>query len=207
MTANTARSERLDRRKIVAAALELLDEVGLDELSTRLLATRLGVKQPALYWHFKNKGELTAALAEAMLDGATPPPPAPGDDPAAWLADRARAFRRALLAHRDGARVHAGSRPTTAQLPALDAQVTALTTTGMSPGDALRATLAVSRYTIGWVLEEQAAQDEAEEQPVLGAFPGLAAAATVFAQRDTNGNYEHGLLALITGLLAKPRGD
>ena len=33
---------RLNRQKITCAALQLLDEIGLDALSTRVLATRLG---------------------------------------------------------------------------------------------------------------------------------------------------------------------
>jgi TetR/AcrR family tetracycline transcriptional repressor len=37
---------------VLEGAIELLDEVGLDELSTRKLASRLGVHAGALYWHF-----------------------------------------------------------------------------------------------------------------------------------------------------------
>ncbi|HEY8310696.1 MAG TPA: TetR family transcriptional regulator, partial [Gemmatimonadaceae bacterium] len=36
---------------IVRSALDLLNEVGLDAFTTRRLAERLGVKQPAIYWH------------------------------------------------------------------------------------------------------------------------------------------------------------
>jgi AcrR family transcriptional regulator len=45
----------LDRATIVATALRLLDEVGIDGLSTRRLATELGIKSASLYWHFKDK--------------------------------------------------------------------------------------------------------------------------------------------------------
>ena len=41
---------RLDLDQVVQAAITLLDEVGLDGLTTRALATRLGVQSPALYW-------------------------------------------------------------------------------------------------------------------------------------------------------------
>ena len=53
---------KVDRAQIVDEALKLLNEVGIDALSTRLLADRLNVRQPALYWHFKSK----RALIEAM---------------------------------------------------------------------------------------------------------------------------------------------
>ena len=58
---------RLTRDTVLRAALELLDEVGIDGLSTRKLAERLGVQSPTLYWHFKNKGELLDAMAEAIM--------------------------------------------------------------------------------------------------------------------------------------------
>ena len=40
-------AERLDRERVVRAALALLDEVGLDGLTLRRLAQDLGVKAPA----------------------------------------------------------------------------------------------------------------------------------------------------------------
>src|SRR5574338_752021 len=58
---------KLDKGTVIAAALELLNEVGMDSLTTRTLAERLKVQQPALYWHFQNKRALLDALAEAML--------------------------------------------------------------------------------------------------------------------------------------------
>ncbi len=58
---------KLDKGTVIAAALELLNEVGMDSLTTRKLAERLKVQQPALYWHFQNKRALLDALAEAML--------------------------------------------------------------------------------------------------------------------------------------------
>ena len=45
----------IEREKILDAALMLINEVGLDKFTTRRLAERLGVQQPALYWHFRSK--------------------------------------------------------------------------------------------------------------------------------------------------------
>jgi len=58
---------KLDREVILETALGLLDEVGMDKLSTRLLAERLGVQQPALYWHFRNKRALLDAMNSELL--------------------------------------------------------------------------------------------------------------------------------------------
>src|SRR5579875_3593997 len=56
----------LDREHVVRVALDLLDEVGLDELTMRRLADRLGVTAASLYWHVRDKDELLALLADAI---------------------------------------------------------------------------------------------------------------------------------------------
>ncbi len=53
---------------MINSALELLNEVGIEGLTTRKLAQKLGVEQPTLYWHVKNKRALPDALAIEMLD-------------------------------------------------------------------------------------------------------------------------------------------
>ncbi len=58
---------KVDRTRIVEEALKLLNEVGVDALSTRLLAERLQVRQPALYWHFKNKQGLLLELRHQAI--------------------------------------------------------------------------------------------------------------------------------------------
>ena len=40
---------------------------GLDGVTTRKLATRLGVQSPTLYWHVPNKAALITAIADAIL--------------------------------------------------------------------------------------------------------------------------------------------
>ena len=63
----------LSRDAVVAAALPLLDEVGIDGLSMRALADRLGVKAASLYWHLRDKQQLLEMLAEAVLDAVEVP--------------------------------------------------------------------------------------------------------------------------------------
>src|SRR4051812_25198547 len=95
----------LDRATIVQTALALLDEVGMDGLSTRRLAAELGVKGPSLYWHFKNKNELLAHMAAVLFLDALPEPDFTSadfdlDD---WLIKGAHGLRRTALSRRDGA--------------------------------------------------------------------------------------------------------
>ncbi|HGE7262434.1 TPA: TetR family transcriptional regulator, partial [Serratia marcescens] len=58
---------RLTRETVLRGALALLNEIGIDALSTRRLAQHLGVQSPTLYWHFKNKAELLKAMAETIM--------------------------------------------------------------------------------------------------------------------------------------------
>lgn len=148
---------KLERDTVVKEALDLLDEVGLDAVSTRALAKRLGVEQPSLYWHFRNKGELLAAMAgAAMRPHATLPLPSPPDDWRDWFLENTRSFRKTLLLRRDGARLHAGSRPAGADFRRAVQKVAFLVTSGIPEGDAQTAMLTSGRFTVGSVLEEQA---------------------------------------------------
>ncbi|MET9075993.1 TetR/AcrR family transcriptional regulator [Streptomyces sp. NPDC004232] len=54
-------------REIVAAARELLEEYGLDRLTMRTLADRLGIKAPSLYKHFADKHAVEVELTAQML--------------------------------------------------------------------------------------------------------------------------------------------
>lgn len=77
------------------AALQLLDEVGLADLSMRRIAARLDVQPSALYWHYANKQELLADLSDRIT--------ATIDSAGADVLDTARSIRDALFTHRDGA--------------------------------------------------------------------------------------------------------
>ncbi|MGX4655743.1 TetR/AcrR family transcriptional regulator C-terminal domain-containing protein [Micromonospora sp. SCSIO 07396] len=181
---------KLDRATVVAEALDLLDEVGLDGVSTRQLAKRLGVQQPSLFWHFRRKEDLLAAMAEAaMAPHANAPLPQPADDWREWFLENTRSFRRTLLIRRDGARLHAGLLPGPGDLGRLAHKMAFLTGAGVREADARMAMLAASRFTVGCVLEEQAddgRQDSANVPPI-----GHEAA------------FEAGLALILGGLVAR----
>jgi TetR/AcrR family tetracycline transcriptional repressor len=59
----------LTMETIVDEAIRLLNEEGLDGVSLRKLAARLGVKAPSLYWHFPDKAALMSALMERIFNG------------------------------------------------------------------------------------------------------------------------------------------
>ena len=64
---NRARAP-LGREEIARAALEMLDEEGLDALSMRRLADRLGVGTMTLYGYVRSKHELLDAAVEAAVE-------------------------------------------------------------------------------------------------------------------------------------------
>src|SRR4051812_11283888 len=70
----------------VQTAMALLKRVRLDGLTTRRLADELGVKSPALYWHFRSKQELLDAMADTLIREAGMGPPRSGETWQQWLA-------------------------------------------------------------------------------------------------------------------------
>lgn len=64
--ARDADRTRLSKAAVVERALALADALGLDALTIRKLAQELGVTPMALYWHFRSKEELLAALGDRV---------------------------------------------------------------------------------------------------------------------------------------------
>jgi len=59
--------ELSDRKKeIIDAALSLLNEQGIQELTMKRIASAVGVSEPALYRHFPSKSEILSAVVDAM---------------------------------------------------------------------------------------------------------------------------------------------
>ncbi len=67
---NKPRQERAKRtyEAILAAAAELLVEVGVERISTNLIAERAGITVPALYRYFPNKYAVLNALGAVLMD-------------------------------------------------------------------------------------------------------------------------------------------
>jgi TetR/AcrR family transcriptional regulator, tetracycline repressor protein len=197
---DTARAG-LTRGLVVRAALDLLDEVGLDKLSTRRLADRLGVRSPALYWHVKDKPQLLDLMAQELLRPDTSARPAPADDLREAWAATARERRRRLLSRRDGARLVSGTRPGPDVARAAEEGIAELVGAGLTPATALHTLIAISHFVTGFVIEEQAAA--AREVPAHGGgedFPLLRAAIESGGAPEGDRAFEHGLGALIDGL-------
>ncbi|WP_137929852.1 TetR/AcrR family transcriptional regulator C-terminal domain-containing protein [Mesorhizobium comanense] len=203
---------KLDKPRIVDEALVLLNEVGIDALSTRLLAQRLKVQQPALYWHFKNKRALLDAMNEEMLRrGHRHRTPGPGETWQDFVRRNARSFRGALTAYRDGARVHAGTEADPGDLEHFEGLLEFLQGEGLPAVPAMELLMTIGRYTVGCVMEEQA-----EYSPGSGRGEALDAAARTYpllsralVHYRAGGHealFESGLALMIAGAEARVSG-
>ncbi|MEG0884851.1 MAG: TetR family transcriptional regulator, partial [Janthinobacterium sp.] len=99
---------KIQREAVVARALDLLDEVGIEGLTMRRLADAMGIKAASLYWHFSNKQALLDGMADVLIDDVA----RSVDADAGWetrLRQVAAQMRAALSARRDGVRVFGGT--------------------------------------------------------------------------------------------------
>lgn len=145
----------LDQEDVVEAALKLLDEVGLEGLTTRRLADRLGIRSPSLYWHFRDKDELLQLLAERIARDVPLP-----DACLHWrgrLEALMSGFRLALHAHRDAALLFTRTVPAAPNLLTIaETAIRALLDGGLSDDDALGAVGILVAFVIGFAIDEAA---------------------------------------------------
>ena len=179
---------RLERPMVVRAALELLNEAGLDGLTTRRLADALGVQGPALYWHFKNKQELIDEMSRTLL-AESYGPLRPDQDWSQWLLEGARRLRQTMLSYRDSARLIAGYRPTGPHGRVdPEAFFGPLKDAGFAWPDAAWAAITMAQFTFGFTMDEQAA---------LNRDPKLE------GRLDPNQGFEFGIATILAGLRAR----
>jgi TetR/AcrR family transcriptional regulator, tetracycline repressor protein len=149
---------KLTKSSIVLGAFALLDEAGMDGLTVRGLASRLGVQAPALYWHMPSKQALLDEMATSVWRRI-------GDVVAAlpasmpWrelMAAYAATVRAELLRHRDGARAFSGTTLTDPEVVRRQESTFArLAAEGFTLENAVRGLLLLHHFTIGWCIEEQ----------------------------------------------------
>lgn len=182
----------LDKRQIVTEALALLDADGLDGVTLRKLAARLGVQQPTLYWHLPNKAALITAIADAILEHEFPEmtPPKPEDQWQDWLTGLAERLRRALLAHPDGARIISTSQASLRMAAISELAISTLVTRDVPLRQARLIVLTVEHFTVGHVLEEQSGPPAAgssqdfDLEAFTSAYPTVVAGIAEYFQDD-----------------------
>jgi len=201
---------------VVQAAFQLLDEVGLDGLSLRKVACNLGIRAPSLYWHFKNKQALIDALADALIADVAVHIPA-GQSWRVTLHQLAGEFRAAFKAHRDGARVYAGTFLATDNVMRVaDVTIEALVSGGASVERAATTAMDLIYYVLGFVIEEQSLQQQGGDltdfpasfhERIRQRYPHCWSALDVLQRTDMEERFRSGIDLLIAGLEQRIRED
>jgi AcrR family transcriptional regulator len=219
-----ARSPRvravLTREAIVDAAVAVLDEHGLDGLTMRAVARRLGSAAMSLYRHVASRDELLDLVLERLATDI-PDTPCTGDwqeDAAALARDvRAALLRRPQLTVLLTSRTGLGS----GGLQTLERALAIFRSAGMSPHDAAFANHALGNYVAGAALWEAAglagatgegrrARAEAASSAMRSldpeAFPATTWAASNLFAGTADDRFAFGLAVLLDGLeCSRPR--
>ncbi|KIL39274.1 hypothetical protein SD70_20955 [Gordoniibacillus kamchatkensis] len=89
----------LDRGRIIQTALQVLNEIGLKELSMRKIADKLQVKTASLYYHVKDKEQLMQLLLDKICgEMVWPEPSLPWKEQILQWGEQ---FRKVVHSHRD----------------------------------------------------------------------------------------------------------
>ena len=201
---------------IARAALRVLDANGIEGVTMRTLAAELGVQAASLYFHVKSKEDIFRAVAAAMSEDAAAlmtatDRRAPGRE---CVTRWARALRRTMLSHRDGARVFAGTLATDqAGFDVIESVLDAWREIGVSPAEAALRTSLLRHFIVGFCVETQtlarlrdeSGGDELDELTTLAdpaRFPLAAQALPVLLGTTDDDQFELGIRLMLSDTAA-----
>jgi TetR/AcrR family transcriptional regulator, tetracycline repressor protein len=150
---------KINRGMATQAALKLLNEIGLEQLTLRRLGAALNVQAAAIYWHFKSKEELLDEMATTVITANAENllPRKNSSDWKVWASKYGEGLRKTLLGYRDGARMVSGTRWTnTEPLKTTERIAAQMVASGFSLRDAVVLLSTIYNYTLSFVMEEQA---------------------------------------------------
>jgi AcrR family transcriptional regulator len=213
---NTRRT-RLNRARVLQAAVALADEAGLNGFSMRGLAQELGVVPMALYKHFANREELLDGMVDLVFSEMDSP--SIGGDWRSALRRRALSARDALKRHSWAIGLMESRHPGPANLRHHNATMGCLREAGFSFEMAIHAYSVQDGYVYGFALQEkdlgfetpasagEAAQRRAErvtaeQSSALVDYPYLAEVVTRLPESgyDSAFEFEWGLDLILDGL-------
>jgi len=216
--ANTDKAVRepLTRERVLAAALRLVDDEGLDALTRRRLGLELGRDAMALYRHAPDRGALLDGIVELVLGELVIPEA--GQDWRIQLSRTAHDFRRLGLAHPHVVGLIVtrplttplGLRPLGTLRP-LERLLGVLTEAGFTPAVALQVYRLYISFLDGHMLTElqELVADPEETGHLLrlglhrlppGEFPLLRGLASELAGYDGEAELDQGLAILFAGI-------
>jgi len=206
-----AARQPLDRERIVAAGLRIVDEDGVDAFSLRRLADSLGVSPMSIYWHVADKAELVRLIGEAVLDEVQIPEPR-GD----WreqLRDVHRSLLWTVIRHPNTTDIVIGrARFGAAGLTLFERILSILLHAGFSPEAAFDAYQSLYLFTLGFSAvagrstEFRAIQRQGLEYMRAlpeDRFPSIRTVVPAIGGRDLEAQFEIGFDVVIEGIAAR----
>ena len=153
----------LTRDRVLRAAVELADTIGIDALSMRKLGEAVGVEAMSLYHHVANKDDLLDGMIDVVFGEIALP-----DDADGWrvaMRRRAISVRGALSRHRWAIGLMESRRtPGAVNLRHHDAVLGCLRRGGLSVQLAGHAYSVLDSYVYGFALQERALPFDTPEQ-------------------------------------------
>jgi AcrR family transcriptional regulator len=216
--ARSAPRPALTADAIVTAAIEVLGSDGVDGLSMRLVAKRLGTGAASLYVHVANKDELLELIFDELVSRV----PIPEPDPARWqeqLRDLAIGLRTELQTFSQVALAGLGRIPISYRsLAAAEGTLAILHAGGLPPKVIGLAADLFALYIVAGVFEESLFEKRGMSDGEIGEyakqihdfyaalpadrFPLMAMMAAELTESDGHDRFLFGLDVLIAGLIA-----
>jgi AcrR family transcriptional regulator len=214
---------KLSRQEIVAAAIQIADEQGLDAVTMRGVASAIGSGTMSLYRHVANREELLDAMLDAVYSELDLPGRSVGD----WrrrTEQIAQAQRRMLSIHPWVAPL-VGSRPPLIPgfLRYFDESLGALLDAGVEINAAATVSATINAFVVGYALLEHAEHEarrrtglskrqwRARNAPLVeqilksGEYPAVATYVKQARDIDPDTAFDHGLAGILHTAL--PRAD
>lgn len=210
----------LDKQRIVDAALEFIDEHGLQGLTMRQLGTSLGVEAMSLYRYVPGKEELLDAVVEGLLDKLHTDPEVHAEPRDGWqdfLQRMAHGIRNIAMQHPRAfplmvSRPPAAPwlRPPLRSLPWVEAFLTGLIKEGFTPEAAVQAYRSFTSFLLGSLLLETAAKGleslvvqvdtDSDRLDSVHEYPTLAALRPTLSEDHSTQEFEEALEDLLNRL-------
>jgi AcrR family transcriptional regulator len=179
---------QLSRKRVIAAAIELIEADGAEAVTMQRLATQLGCGLMTLYNYVPSRNALLEGVADEVMSGVawTPMPGASSRDQARALVG---AFRQIARAHPRCAMLAVSRRGGSLLRPA-ETMLATLRDVGFSGPDAVRIVRAFATYILGLLVCE------------VGAVPGLRDGDDGGSASDIDGDFEFALDLLARAITA-----
>ena len=210
MSPRKANHPQLTTAQIVAAAMELIDETGLEGHTMRALGAKLGVDASTIYYHLPNKSALYSLIVDEVMAGLD----LTSDDHALSIEDRLVAaawqYRRALLVHpRALPLVGVRSMRSRTQLQGIEILLGIFFEAGWSPIEAMIGIDALGQTVIGltsvYAAHLTASEYHDDDEPFAdlpaGQFPHFTRLLAEGAYLGPEAEFEAAIRSLVVGLL------